>query len=100
MFVFMGIGLYQGIRHGTFNPHWFEVSSIVTLVMFAIQFSVSIAIDNRYEKGCGATLSAAFGIHMRFLDNQQPHLGARPAKAILRNKNKLAVWVNPDRGVQ
>lgn len=100
MFVFMGIGLYQGIRHGTFNPHWFEVSSIVTLVMFAIQFSVSIAIDNRYEKGLWRYfISCIWYPYAFWIINSLTLVHGLP-KAILRNKNKLAVWVSPDRGVQ
>ena len=100
MFAFMGIGLYQGIRHGTFNPHWFEVSSIVTLVMFAIQFSVSIAIDNRYEKGLWRYfISCIWYPYAFWMINSLTLVHGLP-KAILRNKNKLAVWVSPDRGVQ
>ena len=100
MFAFMGIGLYQGIRHGTFNPHWFEVSSIVTLVMFAIQFSVSIAIDNRYEKGLWRYfISCIWYPYAFWIINSLTLVHGLP-KAILRNKNKLAVWVSPDRGVQ
>lgn len=100
MFVFMGIGLYQGIRHGTFNPHWFEVSSIVTLVMFAIQFSVSIAIDNRYEKGLWRYfISCIWYPYAFWIINSLTLVHGLP-KAIFRNKNKLAVWVSPDRGVQ
>ena len=100
MFAFMGIGLYQGIRHGTFNPHWFEVSSIVTLVMFAIQFSVSIAIDNRYEKGLWRYfISCIWYPYAFWLINSLTLVHGLP-KAIFRNKNKLAVWVSPDRGVQ
>ena len=100
MFVFMGIGLYQGIRHGTFYPHWFEVSSIVTLVMFAIQFSVSIAIDNRYEKGLWRYfISCIWYPYAFWIINSLTLVHGLP-KAIFRNKNKLAVWVSPDRGVQ
>lgn len=100
MFAFMGIGLYQGLRYGTFNFHPFEVSSVITLVMFTIQFSVSMAIDNRYEKGLWRYFTSCIWYPYAFwLINSLTLVHGLP-RAIFRNKNKKAVWVSPDRGVQ
>ena len=100
MFAFMAIGFYQGIRYGTFSFHPFEVASVITLVMFTIQFSVSMAIDNRYEKGLWRYFTSCIWYPYAFwLINSLTLVHGLP-KAIFRNKNKKAVWVSPDRGVQ
>lgn len=100
LFALMAVGIYQSLYSGSFNLHLLEVSSLITLMLFVIQFSVSMAIDNRYERGLGRYfLSCIWYPYAFWLINSITLVHGFP-KAVFRNKNTLAVWVSPDRGIQ
>lgn len=100
MFALMILGFYQAFTHMEYNFGLLEVSSIVTLLLFMLQFSVSMILDSRYEKGLMRYFLTCIWYPYAFWILNSLTLVIGFPKAVFRNKNKAAVWVSPDRGVQ
>lgn len=101
MFGMMFYGLYQLISTGSIsNFNLLEVSSIITLILFMMQFSISLLIDSRYESNLFRYfVSCIWYPYVFWLLNSLTLVHGFP-KAVFRNKNRKATWVSPDRGVQ
>ncbi|UOO76766.1 poly-beta-1,6 N-acetyl-D-glucosamine synthase [Neisseria sp. Dent CA1/247] len=78
----------------------FKVASLVTFMMFILQFSVSMFIDSRYERNLMRYFMSCIWYPYAFwLLNSVTLIHGFP-KALLRDKQRKATWVSPDRGVQ
>lgn len=98
--IFMGIGnlLFGGpdslVYSGTLKP-----SMAILFIAFFVQLSVSLYIDNRYERGVVKyAFSCIWYPWWYWMLNTITLLCGIP-KAIFRNRTRLAVWTSPDRGV-
>ncbi|QEY25837.1 poly-beta-1,6-N-acetyl-D-glucosamine synthase [Neisseria zalophi] len=90
-------GWIFGYQHD-FTP--FKVASLITFMMFILQFSVSIFIDSRYERDLFRYfISCIWYPYAFWLMNSITLIHGFP-KALLRDKHRKATWVSPDRGVQ
>lgn len=101
MFALMFVGFYSLITTGSIhNFRLLEISSIITLLLFMLQFSVSLLIDSRYEGNLFRYFVSCIWYPYAFwLLNSMTLVHGFP-KALFRNKNRKATWVSPDRGVQ
>ena len=101
MFGMIFYGFYQlATSGGIGNFSLLEVSSIITLLLFMMQFSISLLIDSRYESNLFRYfISCIWYPYVFWLLNSLTLAHGFP-KAIFRNKNRKATWVSPDRGVQ
>lgn len=101
MFALMFVGLYTLFTTGSIhNFRLLEISSIITLLLFMLQFSISLLIDSRYESNLFRYFVSCIWYPYAFwLLNSITLVHGFP-KALFRNKNRKATWVSPDRGVQ
>ncbi|MCS4532847.1 poly-beta-1,6-N-acetyl-D-glucosamine synthase [Neisseria montereyensis] len=91
------LGWIFGYQHD-FTP--FKVASLMTFMMFILQFSVSIFIDSRYERNLFRYfISCIWYPYAFWLINSVTLIHGFP-KALFRDKHRKATWVSPDRGVQ
>ena len=85
------------------HPHdftLFKVAGLVTFMMFILQFSVSMFIDSRYEGNLFRYfISCIWYPYAFWLINSITLIHGFP-KALLRDKQRKATWISPDRGVQ
>ena len=78
----------------------FEVTAVMTFMMFLLQFSVSMFIDSRYESNLFRYfLSCIWYPYAFWLINSITLIHGFP-RALLRDRTSPARWVSPDRGVQ
>ena len=78
----------------------FEVTAVMTFMMFLLQFSVSMFIDSRYESNLFRYfLSCIWYPYAFWLINSITLMHGFP-RALLRDRTSPARWVSPDRGVQ
>ncbi len=78
----------------------FKVASLLTFMMFILQFSVSMFIDSRYEGNLFRYfISCIWYPYAFWLINSITLIHGFP-KALLRDKKRKATWISPDRGVQ
>lgn len=77
-----------------------KVSGLVTFMMFVLQFSVSMFIDSRYEGNLFRYfISCIWYPYAFWLLNSITLIHGFP-KALLRDKQRKATWVSPDRGIR
>ena len=100
MFGLMIFGFYQAFVHMNYDFSLLEVSSIMTFLLFMLQFSVSMILDSRYEKGLMRYFITCIWYPYAYWILNSLTLVIGFPKALFRNKDKAAVWVSPDRGVQ
>ncbi|MDG4952934.1 poly-beta-1,6-N-acetyl-D-glucosamine synthase [Actinobacillus equuli] len=82
------------INWGSLKP-----SMAILFIAFFAQLSISLYIDNRYERGVVKyAFSCIWYPWWYWMLNTVTLLCGIP-KAIFRNKSRLAVWTSPDRGV-
>ena len=94
------MGVYDLITGGTHGFTLFKVASLVTFMMFILQFSVSMFIDSRYERNLMRYfISCIWYPYAFWLLNSITLIHGFP-KALLRDKERKATWISPDRGVQ
>lgn len=90
-------GWVFGYQHD-FTP--LKVASLITFMMFILQFSVSIFIDSRYERDLFRYfISCIWYPYAFWLMNSITLIHGFP-KALLRDKHRKATWISPDRGVR
>ena len=78
----------------------FKLGNLATFIAFLIQLSVSIYIDSRYEgKLFRYFISCIWYPYVFWLINSLTLVHGFP-KALLRDKNRKATWISPDRGIQ
>lgn len=78
----------------------FKVAALITFMMFILQFSVSMFIDSRYEGNLFRYfISCIWYPYAFWLINSITLIHGFP-KALLRDKQRKATWISPDRGVQ
>ncbi|EGZ44633.1 poly-beta-1,6-N-acetyl-D-glucosamine synthase [Neisseria wadsworthii] len=99
LFAFMIYGFIR-ILTGQADLTLVEVSGLITFLMFMLQFSVSMFIDSRYEGNLFRYfVSCIWYPYVFWLLNSLTLVHGFP-RAILRDKERKATWVSPDRGVQ
>lgn len=99
LFAFMIYGFFR-VLTGQADFTLVEVSGLITFLMFMLQFSVSMFIDSRYEGNLFRYfVSCIWYPYVFWLLNSLTLVHGFP-KAILRDKQRKATWVSPDRGVQ
>ncbi|KPN71475.1 poly-beta-1,6-N-acetyl-D-glucosamine synthase [Neisseria sp. 83E34] len=99
LFAFMIYGFIR-ILTGQADFTLIEVSGLITFLMFMLQFSISMFIDSRYEGNLFRYfVSCIWYPYVFWLLNSLTLVHGFP-RAILRDKERKATWISPDRGVQ
>ncbi|WP_066566135.1 poly-beta-1,6-N-acetyl-D-glucosamine synthase [Snodgrassella sp. CFCC 13594] len=76
-----------------------QINSVLLLAFFMFQFSISLYIDNHYEKGLSKYFFSSIWYPYAYWVVNLVTLAIGLPKALIRNRNKQAVWKSPDRGV-
>lgn len=99
----LGVTIVGLVELAIGHPHdftLFKVASLITFMMFILQFSVSMFIDSRYEGNLFRYfISCIWYPYAFWLLNSITLIHGFP-KALLRDKQRKATWISPDRGVQ
>lgn len=94
------VGLVELALGHTHDFTLFKVASLITFMMFILQFSVSMFIDSRYESNLFRYfISCIWYPYAFWLLNSITLIHGFP-RALLRDKQRKATWISPDRGVQ
>lgn len=99
LFACLIAGIVQAVL-GTLDFTLFKLGNLATFTAFLIQLSVSIYIDSRYEgRLFNYFISCIWYPYIFWMLNSITLLHGFP-KALLRDKNRKATWVSPDRGIR
>ncbi|MDO1510950.1 MULTISPECIES: poly-beta-1,6-N-acetyl-D-glucosamine synthase [unclassified Neisseria] len=100
LFAFTIVHIFDYFVVGNTDFTLIKVTSLITFMMFILQFSVSMFIDSRYErKLLRYFISCIWYPYAFWLINSITLMHGFP-KALLRDKQRKATWISPDRGVQ
>ncbi|ASK27816.1 poly-beta-1,6-N-acetyl-D-glucosamine synthase [Neisseria chenwenguii] len=86
--------------NGSINPMLFKVGGLATFIAFLIQLSVSLFIDNRYERNLFRYFITCIWYPYAFWMLNSLTLVIGFPKALFRDKTRKATWISPDRGIQ
>jgi len=93
----LGVPLPTAVAVSSLLPGWTSVALIVTCL---VQFSISLAIDARYEKGVSKYYYWMIWYPLAYwLINVFTTVCALP-RALVKRRGTRAIWVSPDRGVR